>query len=88
MPKRVEGIAVPLDDDAGAMLSDNAFVVVWAGAEESFADAAEEEHLIVHGQAEEDGEQHHRAERRDRLLRDTDDRRAPAPFVCRGLAHR
>jgi hypothetical protein len=33
-PNKVEGIAFPLD--AGITLSDNAVVVVWAGAEESF----------------------------------------------------
>ena len=35
------------------------------GLEPFLVDAGDEEHLVVHGQAEEDGEQHHRQERLD-----------------------
>ena len=57
---------------------------VVAGAVVLLLDAAEEEHLVVHRQAEHDGEHHQRRPRLDRsLLPDAEQARAPAPLEHR-----
>ena len=51
-----------------------------AGAVPLLPDPGEQEHLVVHRQAEHDGEQHHRHERLDRGALDVEQAAAPAPL--------
>ena len=56
---------------------------VFAGVRPALVDARDQEHLVVHRQAEHDREQHHRDERLDRPLLDAEQAAQPAPLEDR-----